>query len=135
MILVSACLVGVNCRYDGKASMDSELLDLFVRGEAIPVCPEVMGGLPTPRIPAERVGELVIDKEGNDVTKEFRLGAEKTLEMALTHKIEKAILKSKSPSCGMKVIYDGTHTRLLTEGNGMTTDLLLENDIIVETRG
>lgn len=134
MILVSACLVGVNCRYDGTGKLDPELLDLFVRGEAIPVCPEVMGGLSTPRTPAERVGDKVIDYNGKDVTKEFTLGAEKTLEMALENKVKLAIMKSKSPSCGLGIIYDGTHTRTVTEGNGMAVDLLLANGIEVKTK-
>lgn len=134
MILVSACLVGVNCRYDGTGKLDPELLDLFVRGEAIPVCPEVMGGLSTPRTPAERVGDKVIDYNGKDVTKEFALGAEKTLEMALENKVKLAIMKSKSPSCGLGIIYDGTHTRTVTVGNGMAVDLLLANGIEVKTK-
>lgn len=132
MILVSACLVGLHCRYDGKTSVNDELVELVLKGEAIPVCPEMMGGLPVPRIPAERVGDKVINKEGMDVTKEFTLGAEKTLDLALINKVEKAILKSKSPSCGVGVIYDGTHSRTLKEGNGLTVELLMKHGIHIE---
>ncbi len=134
MILVSACLIGIGCRYDGKDSLNQELLDLVLKGEAIPVCPETMGGMTIPRIPAERVGDLVIDKEGRDVTLEFKRGAEKTLELALANKVKKAILKSKSPSCGVNKIYDGTHSKVLIDGNGVTADLLLKNGIIVENK-
>lgn len=132
MILVSACLIGLNCRYDGEGSLKEELLELVLKGEAIPVCPETMGGLSIPRDPAERVGDKVISKVGIDVTDEFRLGAEKTLSLALINKVEKAILKSKSPSCGVGFIYDGTHSRTLIEGNGMTAELLMKHGIIVE---
>lgn len=131
MKLVSACLIGLECRYDGKGKLDQELLDLVLRGEAIPVCPETMGGLPIPRVPAERIGNQVINEEGIDVTDAFKKGAEKTLDIALQNKVEEAILKSKSPSCGVGLIYDGTFTRTLKKGNGVTVELLLQHGIKV----
>ena len=131
MILVSACLAGMKCRYDGNDTFKQDIFDLVLKGEAIPVCPETMGGLAVPREPAERVGDKVISINGRDVTSEFKKGAEKTLEIALINKIELAILKSKSPSCGVGKIYDGSFTSELVEGNGMTTELLIKNGIKV----
>ncbi len=132
MKLVSACLIGLPCNYAGKSSFNQELFDLFLKGEVIPVCPETMGGLSVPRVPAERVGQKVVNKEGIDVTEEFMKGAEKTLEIALQNKVDEAILKSRSPSCGVGRIYDGTHTGSFTEGNGITAELLMKNGIKVK---
>jgi len=131
MILVSACLAGMKCRYDGNDTFKQDIFDLVLKGEAIPVCPETMGGLEVPREPAERVGDKVISKSGRDVTIEFKKGAEKTLEIALINKIELAILKSKSPSCGVSKIYDGSFSSKLIPGNGITTELLMKNGIRV----
>ena len=103
MILVSACLAGYRCRYDGKIVPDAEIVALLKAGKAIPVCPEMMGGLPCPRIPSERTADdsRVITKEGGDVTEAFRTGAEETLRMARLYGCTQAILKAKSPSCGV----------------------------------
>lgn len=131
MILVSACLVGMKCRYDGKDQLSEKLLDLVLKGEAIPVCPETMGGLSIPRDPAEITGNIVMSNKGVDVTSEFTIGAKKTLDLAIANKVRKAILKSKSPSCGVGMIYDGSFTRTLIKGNGVTAELLINNGIEV----
>ncbi len=130
-ILVSACLLGEPCRYDGKSKPCEDVLALSKRFELLPVCPEVMGGLSTPRPPAERKGEQVLTEHGKDVTKEYLTGAEKTLEIAKQHGIKIAVLKEKSPSCGNGKIYDGSHTRTLTDGNGTTAELLMKHGIKV----
>ena len=95
----------------------------------IPICPEQLGGLPTPRIPAERVNNKVVNQAGVDVTKEYQLGAEEALKIAKLYNCKKAILKEKSPSCGYGKIYDGTFSRNLTDGNGVTANLLIDNGI------
>ena len=130
-IIVSACLLGVPCRYDGKSKPNASVLALSDRYELIPACAEVLGGLPTPRIPSEIVGDRVINQAGIDVTSEYKLGAEAVLRLALENDCKIAILKSKSPSCGRDEIYDGTFSRTLRCGNGICTSLLLKNDIKV----
>ncbi len=136
MILVSACLCGINCKYNGGNNIDEKVLQMVRGGLAIPVCPEQLGGLPTPRTPAEIKivdGEKrVVTKDGRDVTENYQKGAQEVLRIAQELKIKKAILKKKSPSCGLDEIYDGTFSNNLTKGNGVTTDLLLKNDIEVE---
>ena len=138
MILVSACLVGLNCKYNGKNNLNEECLELLKKGEALLVCPEQLGGLQTPRNPSEiRIidGETkVFMNDGTDVTENYKRGAEEVLNLAKKLNIKKAILKRKSPSCGCGEIYDGTFTNTLTNGNGITASLLLENGIEVETR-
>lgn len=138
MILISACLCGVNCKYNGKNNLDEECLELLKKGEAILVCPEQLGGLETPRKPSEiRIvnGETkVFMEDGKDVTKNYQKGAEEVLRLAKELNIKKAILKRKSPSCGCGEIYDGTFTNTLIKGNGITANLLIENGIEVETR-
>ncbi|HOK44203.1 MAG TPA: DUF523 domain-containing protein [Thermoclostridium caenicola] len=136
--LVSACLAGENCRYDGKDCRYEAIVELVRQGKAIPVCPEQLGGLPTPRCPSEIVrtkdGTVrVINREGRDCTREFLAGAQKTLELAKAHGVRKAILKSKSPSCGCGQVYDGTFSGKLTKGYGITAKLLMENQIEVCT--
>ena len=133
MILVSACLAGYRCRYDGKIVPDAETVALLKAGKAIPVCPEMMGGLPCPRIPSERTANdsRVITKDGGDVTEAFRTGAEETLRMARLYGCTQAILKAKSPSCGVGQIYDGTFSGTLRTGFGVTAQLLRENGIAV----
>jgi uncharacterized protein YbbK (DUF523 family) len=136
--LVSACLAGENCRYDGKNSRIEAIAELVRQGRAIPVCPEQMGGLSTPRSPCEIVrsgdgGIKVMSRDGRDCTREFRIGAEKTLAIAKAHGIKKAILKSKSPSCGCGQVYDGTFSGKLTEGHGITARLLMDHQIEVFT--
>lgn len=130
-ILISGCLLGLKCRYDGKEKKLSEIEKLIGLYNLIPVCPEQLGGLPTPRIPAERVKDKVITQVGVDVTKEYQLGAEEALKIAKLYNCKKAILKEKSPSCGCGKIYDGTFSRNLIVGNGVTADLLLKNGIEV----
>jgi len=124
MKIVSACLVGINCRWDGKNKLNKKLLKLFKQGKLIPVCPEQLGGLTTPRMPAEQKGNKVIGKDGKDITKDFIKGAKETLKIAKQLGIKEAILKSKSPSCGFGEIYDGTFSGKTKKGNGVTADML-----------
>ena len=128
-ILISGCLLGLKCRYDGKEKKLPEIEKLIKLYNLIPVCPEQLGGLPTPRISAERVKDRVITQVGADVTEEYQLGAKEALKIAKLYNCKKAILKEKSPSCGCGKIYDGTFSRNLTDGNGVTTNLLIDNGI------
>ena len=132
-ILVSACLLGVECRYKGDGCPCEGVLRLKEDNELIPVCPEQAGGLPTPRTPSERVGDKVIMRDGTDVTGEYNKGAQTALYLAEQLGVDYAILKANSPSCGKGVIYDGTFTGGKCEGNGVTADLLLKNGIPVYT--
>ena len=133
MYLISACLAGVNCKYDGGNNEDEKVLELVKAGKAILVCPEQLGGLPTPRLPAEIVeinGERkVIATDGTDVTAQFLKGAEEALKIAQMMNIKKAILKSRSPSCGYGRIYDGSFSKTLKDGSGFTAELLEKNGI------
>ena len=126
-LLISRCLLGDPCRYDGKSRpLPAETLRaLRERYTLIPVCPEVLGGLPTPRTPSERQGSRVVMKTGADVTAEYRRGAEAALQIAREHDVCAALLKERSPSCGRGEIYDGTFTGTLKEGNGVTAEPLL----------
>lgn len=138
MYIVSACLAGIKCRYDGKGSENNDIIKLVKEGKAIPVCPEVLGGLSIPRIPCEIIegksGKLkVINKEGKDCTLEFLQGAQKALAIAEVVGADTAILKSKSPSCGCGKIYDGKFNGKLVYGDGITTRLFKENGIKVYT--
>lgn len=138
MYIVSACLAGINSRYDGRDNENKIVVELIKQGKAIPLCPEQLGGLPTPRACCEiRIDEngnkIVTSKEGQDCTKEFNVGAEKVLKVAQALEIKKAILKSKSPSCGCGFVYDGTFSGRLVEGNGLTAELLIKNGIEVYT--
>lgn len=138
MYLVSSCFAGVNCRYDEKNNENKIILKLVKEGKAIPVCPEQLGGLPTPRVPCEIIidengNKKIVNKDGKDLTKEFIEGAEKTLAIAKAKGIKKAILKSKSPSCGCGLVYDGTFSGTLVKGNGLTTELLIKNGFEVYT--
>lgn len=140
MYLISACLAGINCRYDGKNSENEVISELVKQGKAVLVCPEQLAGLPTPRTCCEIVtlneNQIkVMSKDGKDLTKEFMVGAEETLVIALQNGIKKAILKAKSPSCGCGQIYDGSFSGKLIKGNGLTADLLLKNGIEVITEG
>lgn len=131
-VLISACLLGVNCKYSGDNNYNKELIDkLNEQYDLIPICPEIMGGLSTPRNPAEIRDGKVFNNQGDEVTKNFQKGAEEALKIAKILNVNKAILKSKSPSCGKGLIYDGTFNNKLIEGNGITTDLLLKNKIQV----
>lgn len=130
-ILVSACLLGVSCRYDGQSRPNENVIALKDKYNLIPVCPEIMGGLPTPRLPSEIVNGRVVMENGKDVTMEYQRGAFETLRLAGLFGCRKAVLKEKSPSCGCGKIYDGTFSRKLVQGNGITAQLLLENGIEV----
>ena len=131
MILVSACLAGFKCKYNGESNTDMNIVELVKKGVAIPVCPEQLGGLPTPRVPSEIIGEKVFSKDGTDVTEQFEKGAHRTLEIAKLYNCTEAILKSKSPSCGFGKIYDGTFFGVLVNGDGITAKLLKENGVEV----
>ncbi len=134
MILISACLAGIPCRYDGGANTVPALAELAARGEAVPVCPEVLGGLPTPRIPSERLADgRVVNAEGEELTEAFRRGAEKALAICRAHGCACAVLKARSPSCGKGLIYDGSFTHTRTPGNGVFAALLIENGVQVRT--
>lgn len=124
LCLVSACLAGRSCRYDGTACVVPEIKSLVENGLAIAVCPEELGGLPTPRPPAEIRQGRVINRNGQDVTAEFERGAEAALALARHHNIDLAILKARSPSCGPGPVYDGTFSRALTVGEGVTAGKL-----------
>ena len=131
-ILVSACLLGVPCRYDGASKAHGDVVRLAEAGHIlIPVCPEQLGGLPTPRPPAERRGDGVFTQAGDNVTEPYRRGAEQTLALCRLLGCEAAILKERSPSCGAGAVYDGTFSRRLTAGDGVTAALLRENGITV----
>ena len=130
-ILISACLLGLPCRYDGAAKPCRETEALRKRHTLIPFCPECYGGLPTPREPSEIVGDRVLSKNGTDVTAQYRRGAEQALELCRMFACGCAVLKEKSPSCGRGSIYDGTFTGMLTRGDGITAALLMENGIPV----
>lgn len=132
-ILVSACLLGVPCRYDGKSKPDERVISLSKHFELIPVCPESLGGLETPRIPAEIIGDRVIRQDGLDITENYKTGAMLALDIAKKNGCKIAILKAKSPSCGRDLVYDGTFTKALKNGNGVCAKLLLENKITVLT--
>lgn len=135
MILVSACLVGINCKYNGGNNYNEKIFELVKKGEAIPICPEQLGGLQTPRIPSEIKiidgKRYVINKEGEDVTQNFEKGAEEVLELAKKLDINKAILQPRSPSCGVGKIYSGNFNGELIEGNGILAELFIKNGIEV----
>ena len=126
-ILVSGCLLGENCKYNGGNNY-SEIVAEYIKGhEVISACPECLGGLPTPRVPAEIVNGVVTNREGKNVDAEFRKGAKIALEIAKKEKIDLAILHSRSPSCGVKQIYDGTFSGTRIDGQGVFARLLNEN--------
>lgn len=133
MILISACLIGEHVKYDGSHNFHKIARELYDTGRAIPVCPEVLGGMSTPRVPSEIVGEKVVSKTGIDVSSYFQKGAEKTLEIAKQNNIKIAVLQARSPSCGSSQIYDGTFQGNLIDGQGMTTRLLQKHGIKVMT--
>ena len=127
--IVSACLCGIPCRMDGKAKPNSFVVDLYKKGLVVPVCPEQDGGLSTPRDPSERLGDRVVSCKGKDVTEEFRRGAEIDLEKARTNGCTVAILKAKSPSCGVGMIHNGKFDGDLVPGDGVFTELLKKEGI------
>lgn len=131
MILVSACLLGINCKYSGENNISEKVKALMDEHVLIPVCPEQLGGLTTPRNKAEIIDGKVIDEKGNDVSLEFLRGAEEVLDIAKMYGINEAILKEGSPSCGSNFIYDGTFSGVKIEGMGLTAKLLSDNGIRV----
>jgi uncharacterized protein YbbK (DUF523 family) len=133
MIIVSACLAGLNCRYDGVAKPCEAVMRLVAEGKAIPVCPEQLGGLNTPRLPAEIRGGRVIRKDGADVTEEFQRGAQEALKLAQLAGAKSAILKARSPSCGCGEIYDGSFSGKVVPGDGVFAELCRLNGMDVKT--
>lgn len=130
-LLISACLLGTPCRYDGRSKPCPQIESLSKRFDFVPICPEVSGGLSTPRLPCEISREKVIRKDGKDMTPFYQKGAEIALETAKKNLCSVALLKEKSPSCGTHFRYDGTFSGALTEGMGLTARLLSENGIRV----
>ena len=130
-ILVSACLLGENCKYNGGNNLNQSVLGFIEGHEVIGVCPEQLGGLSTPRLPAEIVDGVVTNKEGVSVNAEFRKGAQSALAAALENKVDLAILQSRSPSCGVKEIYDGSFSGKKIKGQGVFAKLLSAHGIKV----
>ena len=118
-IVVSACLLGENCKYNGGDNRNECVLRFVAGHEIIPVCPEMLGGLPCPRKPVEWVGDRVLTKDGDDCTVNFRLGVQRAMEMIADKRVDMAILQSRSPTCGVKQIYDGTFSGVRIDGMGM----------------
>ena len=143
MKMISACLIGCECRYDQKSCLDEDLEQLLREGKVIPVCPEQLGGLPTPRPPAEIIGgdgfdvldgrARIVDQTGNDVTDEFLAGAQQVLKLAKTVGATSAILKENSPSCGSSFVYDGSFSGKKVPGVGLTAALFKRNGIEVRS--
>lgn len=131
MIICSACLLGIVCRYDGKSKSNKKVLRLSKKEILIPVCPEQLSGLTTPREPAEQKCGKVITLSGKDVTKNFQKGAKEVLKIAKLFGVKEAILKQRSPSCGSGQIYDGTFSKQIIKGDGITAKLLKKNRIKV----
>ncbi|URZ16843.1 DUF523 domain-containing protein [Clostridium felsineum] len=142
-IIVSACLLGVNCKYSGENNFSDKVKEICKGKKVIPVCPEQLGGMSTPRNPAEIINGTgkevleknakVIDNKGRDVTVYFIKGAEETFKIAKLFNCKKAILKAKSPSCGVGEIYNGTFSKTLVKGNGVTAEILKKNGIEIIT--
>jgi len=141
LMLVSACLAGEPCRYDGTACPDETIMALVREGKAFPVCPECLGGLPVPRVPCELTGAgedvldgraRVLDRNGADRTAAFLAGAQRTLEIAHARGASAAILKARSPSCGCGMIYDGSFSGALAPGDGVTAALLKRHGLRIE---
>ena len=130
-LLVSACLLGCACRYDGKSKENAFVLSLLQKHEWIPVCPEQLGGLSTPRPCAERRGDRVVTSEGRDVTEHYQRGAREALRIYRMLGCEAAVLKARSPSCGSRHIYDGTLSGVCIPGEGVCAQLLRENGVRV----
>lgn len=130
-ILVSACLLGKNCKYNGGNNLNQGVLEFIEGHEVIGVCPEQLGGLSTPRLPAEIVDGVLTNKEGVSVDNEFRKGAQEALAVALENKVDLAILQSRSPSCGVKEIYDGSFSGKKIKGQGVFAKLLSARGIKV----
>ncbi len=134
-ILVSACLLGENCKYNGGNNYNKKVCDWVKGKQVFPVCPEVLGGLSTPRCPAEIVNGVVTNREGLNVDREFRTGAEKALAVAKENQVELAILQSRSPSCDVKEIYDGTFSGTRIPGQGVFAKRLMDEGIQIMDAG
>ena len=130
-ILVSACLVGDNCKYDGKNNLNKDVLSLTEYFDLILICPETFGGLKTPRLPSERNGKKVINQKGKDVTQNYIDGAYLSLAIAKENHVRYAVMKEKSPSCGVHQIYDGSFSHKAIDGMGITSEILKANEIEV----
>ena len=130
-ILISACLLGMSCRYNGEGQIIPGSDKLMEKHHLVPICPEIYGGLSTPREPSEIKNGRVISKSGNDLTEYFERGAEEILALAKLYHCKYAILKERSPSCGYKEIYDGTFSGKIINGNGILAALLLKNGIVI----
>lgn len=135
-ILVSACLLGVNCRYSGDGQRMEGIGELMELAELVPVCPEILGGLPTPRPPAERRGARVCTRDGGDVTQAYRRGAQECVRLAELYGAQLALLKERSPSCGAGEIYDGSFSGRRVPGSGVAAEELERRGVQVygETR-
>ena len=132
-LLVSACLLGVMCRYDGQSRPDEKVLALLKNHVLVPVCPEQLGGLSTPRCPCEIQGDRVMSRDGDDRTAEYEKGALEALRLCRLFSCEAAVLKAKSPSCGLGCVYDGTFSGTLRPGDGVTAGLLKNSGVPVYT--
>ena len=132
-ILVSACLLGAACKYSGGDNLCPQVAAMAQDHALVPVCPEQLGGLPTPRTPAERQGDRVVTKDGRDVTDAYLRGAQEALKLAKLFGCDTAILKARSPSCGARAIYDGSFTGTVVPGDGVTAELLQASGIRVLT--
>ena len=132
-ILVSACLAGQHCRWDGGTNLLPEIRDLVESGKAVTACPEVLGGLPTPRLPSECLGTRVVNNAGTEVTAQSCRGAEETLRICLANGCKLAVMKAKSPSCGKGIIHNGRFDGDLIAGNGVSAQLLMDHGIEVIT--
>ena len=132
-LLVSACLLGVCCRYDGCGKENAAVTALSEKCEVVPVCPEQLGGLPTPRIPCERSGDSVIAADGSNRTEAYLRGAEEAFKLYRLTGCDAALLKARSPMCGRDSVYDGTFSRKLIPGSGVLAEKLLQNGIRVYT--
>ena len=130
-IAVSACLLGENCKYNGGNNYSEKVVEYIKGCEVVPVCPEVLGGLPTPRESAEIVKGTVSHKDGTSVDKEFRLGAKRALEIIKAQRADLVILQSRSPSCGVNTVYDGSFSGMLISGQGVFAELLRKNGVKV----
>ena len=131
--VVSACLAGRRCKYNGGSNPCDQVVRLVKEGKALPVCPESLSGLPCPREPSERIGDKFFSKSGKDITEEFCKGTNQALKISLESGARKAIVKSRSPSCGFGSIYDGSFSGKVTSGNGIWTESLIRNGFVIFT--
>lgn len=132
-ILVSACFLHEGYKYNGGANINEKIKGLAEKYDFVLICPEVFGGLSSPRLPSEIFNDKVLNEVGEDVTEAFVNGAHKALELAIKHGCKKAILKAKSPSCGKGLIYDGSFSHTIIKGDGVAAKLLMENGITIYT--